>query len=158
MTMKTREHHLTKERLHELREIFRIIDRDRGGTVSGQELGDLIRLVSSNCSETKTKILMRRADINGDGEIGFDEFVHLITAEPSSAELDSEATREAFEVFDTDNDGYITKTELGHVLKSIGHECTDQEVEELLSEADRDGDGRVTYEEFEAMIEGPEKH
>ncbi|TPP65279.1 Calmodulin [Fasciola gigantica] len=152
--MKT--HHLTKQRVSELREIFRFLDRDSGGTVSGQELSSLIRLVSSNYTEHEIKLLMNKADMNGDGEMGFEEFVQLLSCEPTDPQQETSATREAFEVFDADNDGFITKLELLQVMTRIGHNFSEQEVEEMLSEADQDGDGRVTYAEFEAMLkEGP---
>ncbi|KAF5399363.1 Calmodulin, partial [Paragonimus heterotremus] len=96
-----RENHVSRERLKELREIFQFIDRDRGGTVSGQELIDLIRVVSSNFSELQLKLLMNKIDVNGDGEMGFDEFVKLLSNEPPSTQQDISATREAFEIFDT---------------------------------------------------------
>ncbi|KAF6778021.1 hypothetical protein AHF37_03272 [Paragonimus kellicotti] len=96
-----RENHVSRERLNELREIFQFIDRDRGGTVSGQELIDLIRVVSSNFSELQLKLLMNKIDVNGDGEMSFDEFVKLLSNEPPSTQQDISATREAFEVFDT---------------------------------------------------------
>ncbi|CAL8068507.1 unnamed protein product [Calicophoron daubneyi] len=151
-----KEHHLSKQRISELREIFQFIDRDNGGTVSGQELSTLIRLVSSDYTENQIKLLMNKADMNGDGEMGFDEFVRLLSSEPSGQQEDTSATREAFEVFDADNDGFITKSELHQVMTRIGHAFTDEEVEEMLAEADKDGDGRVTYEEFEAMLKAGE--
>ncbi|KAA0190529.1 Calmodulin [Fasciolopsis buskii] len=83
-----------------LREIFRFLDRDSGGTVSGQELSSLIRLVSSNYTEHQIKLLMNKADMNGDGEMGFEEFVRLLSSEPTDAQQETSATREAFEVFD----------------------------------------------------------
>ncbi|KAF5404201.1 hypothetical protein PHET_02219 [Paragonimus heterotremus] len=51
-----------------------------------------------------------------------------------------------------DNDGYITKVELHQIMIRIGHNFTDEEIESMLSEADKDGDGKVTFEEFEAML------
>ncbi|VDP83872.1 unnamed protein product [Echinostoma caproni] len=83
-----------------LREIFRFLDRDSGGTVSGQELSSLIRLVSSNYTEHQIKLLMNKADMNGDGEMCFEEFVRLLSSEPTDAQQETSATREAFEVFD----------------------------------------------------------
>jgi hypothetical protein len=54
-----------------------------------------------------------------------------------------EEIREAFKVFDRDNNGFISAAELRHVMTSIGEKLTDDEVDEMIREADQDGDGRI---------------
>lgn len=54
-----------------------------------------------------------------------------------------EEIREAFKVFDRDNNGFISAQELRHVMTSIGEKLTDDEVDEMIREADQDGDGRI---------------
>lgn len=54
-----------------------------------------------------------------------------------------EEIREAFKVFDRDNNGFISSAELRHVMTSIGEKLTDDEVDEMIREADQDGDGRI---------------
>jgi calmodulin len=46
-------------------------------------------------------------------------------------------------VFDRDNNGFISAAELRHVMTSIGEKLTDDEVDEMIREADQDGDGRI---------------
>lgn len=53
------------------------------------------------------------------------------------------AYQEAFKVFDRDNNGFISAAELRHVMTSIGEKLTDDEVDEMIREADQDGDGRI---------------
>jgi calmodulin len=49
----------------------------------------------------------------------------------------------AFKVFDKDGSGTISSDELRNVLKSLGENLTDDEVEEMIKLADRDGDGHI---------------
>ena len=57
-----------------------------------------------------------------------------------------EEIREAFKVFDRDNNGFISAAELRHVITSIGEKLSDDEVDEMIREADQDGDGRIDCE------------
>ena len=51
-----------------------------------------------------------------------------------------------FRVFDKDGDGYISPAELRHVMANLGEKLTEDEVEEMIREADQDGDGKVNYQ------------
>ena len=53
----------------------------------------------------------------------------------------------ANEVFDRDGNGFISAAELRHVMTNLGEKLTDEEVDEMIREADVDGDGQINYEE-----------
>lgn len=51
--------------------------------------------------------------------------------------------REIFNVFDRDGSGTINSSELRHVMKAIGENLTDDEIDDLIREADVDGNGTI---------------
>lgn len=53
--------------------------------------------------------------------------------------------KEAFNVFDADNNGYISATELMSVLKNIDDSVTEEEIELMINEADLNGDGEMDW-------------
>lgn len=70
------------------------------------------------------------------------EFLTMMARKMKDTDSEEEI-REAFKVFDRDNNGFISAAELRHVMTSIGEKLTDDEVNEMIREADQDGDGRI---------------
>ena len=54
--------------------------------------------------------------------------------------------REAFKVFDRDGTGTISRDELKAVMKSLGENLSEEEIDEMLKLADKDGDGHIDCE------------
>jgi Ca2+-binding EF-hand superfamily protein len=55
---------------------------------------------------------------------------------------------EAFQAFDSDNDGLVTAPELRGLLASLGLEKSEAEARDMLARADADRDGRLSVEEL----------
>lgn len=65
-----------------------------------------------------------------------------------SVEIDyeDEMLRAKFNEFDLDGDGSITKKELKTVLRSMGSEMPEAEAEAMIHEADKNGDGVISFD------------
>lgn len=64
---------------YELREAFKSIDLDGNGTLSKDELKEMVqRTMQSDISEQEIEEMMNEADTDGDNEINFDEFVKIL--------------------------------------------------------------------------------
>ncbi|ELU09134.1 hypothetical protein CAPTEDRAFT_228814 [Capitella teleta] len=60
--------------------------------------------------------------------------------------------KEAFAMFDKDGDGTISTKELGIVMRSLGQNPTESELQEIINEVDMDGNGTIDFEEFVVMM------
>uniref|UniRef100_H2UYT3 Calcium binding protein 7 n=1 Tax=Takifugu rubripes TaxID=31033 RepID=H2UYT3_TAKRU len=68
-----------------IREAFKVFDRDGNGFISKQELGMAMRSLGYMPNEVELEVIIQRLDIDGDGQVGFEEFVTLLGPKLSSA-------------------------------------------------------------------------
>jgi len=74
-------------------------------------------------------------------------------AEATAAEVMSDAAlKQAFDAFDTDSSGSIDRTEMGAMVAKLGLPLSAQQVDELMAEADPDGNGEIDFEEFTSTL------
>ena len=60
--------------------------------------------------------------------------------------------KEAFSLFDKDGDGTITTKELGTVMRSLGQNPTEAELQYMINEVDSDGNGTIDFPEFLSLM------
>jgi calmodulin len=142
---------LSDEEVAEFREAFGLFDKNGDGTISSSELGTIMRSLGQNPTESELQDMINEVDVDGNGTIDFDEFLNMMAKKMKETDSEEEL-REAFRVFDKDGNGYISAAELRHVMTNLGEKLTDDEVDEMIREADLDGDGTVNYEEFVTMM------
>ncbi|KAK3092811.1 hypothetical protein FSP39_007470, partial [Pinctada imbricata] len=82
--------------------------------------------------------------LTGNGEIDFPEFLTMMAKKMKALDVEDEI-REAFKVFDRENKGYITASELRHIMTNLGEKLSDADVDEMINEVDVDGDGQIDY-------------
>ena len=130
----------------ELRKAFDMFDADKNGTISVSEIKNVLKKVGKDMSDEEIKKMMAEVDKDKSGEIDFDEFCQMIKGNANLIE-------EAFKVFDCNGDGFITANELVYVMNAVGEELTLEEADEMVKEADKNGDFQISFEEFKAMLE-----
>ncbi|CAN6831751.1 unnamed protein product [Brassica oleracea var. botrytis] len=115
--------------------------------ITTKELGTVMRSLGQNPTEAELQDMINEVDADGNGTIDFPEFLNLMAKKMKDTDSEEEL-KEAFRVFDKDQNGFISAAELRHVMTNLGEKLTDEEVEEMVREADVDGDGQINYEEF----------
>ncbi|OCL00910.1 calmodulin [Cenococcum geophilum 1.58] len=144
---------LTNEQISEYRQAFAAFDKDGNGEITSEELGEMMRSLGLEPSETELQDIINEVDLDNTGSIDFDEFVTMMAKRVPKVDAETEL-RQAFKVFDRDGSGSIDTEELRHVMKSLGENLTDEQIDEMIREADKDGDGTVDYNEFVQLLGG----
>ncbi|KAL6132550.1 hypothetical protein ACLB2K_064791 [Fragaria x ananassa] len=142
---------LSEEQVAEFQEAFCLFDKDGDGCITIEELATAIKSVDQNPTAEELQSMINEVDIDGNGTIEFGEFLNVMVRKMKENDADEEL-KEAFKVFDKDQDGYISPNELRNVMINLGEKLTDEEAEQMIREADLDGDGLVNYEEFVTMM------
>ncbi|KAJ9577040.1 hypothetical protein L9F63_006388, partial [Diploptera punctata] len=151
VTINLSEYGLTEDQVAEFKEAFMLFDKDEDGTITMAELGVVMRSLGQRPTETELRDMVNEVDQDGNGTIEFNEFLQMMSKKMKGADGEDEL-REAFRVFDKNNDGLISSTELRHVMTNLGEKLSDEEVDDMIREADLDGDGMVNYEEFVTIL------
>lgn len=138
---------LTEEQRNDIKQAFDLFDTSGTGVIDIKELKVAIRAVGFEPKKEEIKKMIADIDKDGKGKVDFSDFLSLMTVK--MAEKDSkEEIMKAFRLFDDDNTGTISFKNLKRVAKELGENLTDEEIQEMISEADRDGDGEVNQDEF----------
>lgn len=114
-----------------------------GGCISVKDLGPLMRSLGQNPTEAELQDMVNEIDCDGNGTMDFSEFLTMQARKMRDTDCEEELC-EAFRVFDTQGNGIISAAELRHVMTNLGEALTDEEIDEMIREADVDGDALDT--------------
>jgi len=66
--------------------------------------------------------------------------------------LDDSKLQALFSQFDTDNSGNITKDNIVTAMNKIGHDITQQELDEIMAQHDLENNDIISFYEFKALL------
>ncbi|KAH7690059.1 Non-specific serine/threonine protein kinase protein [Dioscorea alata] len=149
LALKVIAENLSEEDMKGLRQMFMNMDTDRSGTITYKELKAGLSSLGSRLIRKEIRQLMDAADVDKDGCIDYIEFITVIM---HRHQLDNdENLYKAFQFFDKDGCGYITRDEIKQAMQEYGM-GDDATIDEIIDDVDTNKDGRIDLEEFVAMM------
>ena len=128
-----------------------MLDKGKDGKITLLELANVMRSLNMDPTEEELKEMRDEVDLDGNGEIDFEEFVTLMNRRSKETDTE-EVIINAFKVFDIEGNGLLSITDMRHIMINMTENVNEDELDEILINADTDGDGYIKYEEFIRML------
>ncbi|XP_066283187.1 uncharacterized protein [Branchiostoma lanceolatum] len=137
---------MTEEQIAQMRQMFHKFNPDGSGKATAEQMIEVYGSMGVALTEEQKQEIrdwVKAVDTTGSGAASVDQFLARMQ---TNKNLDSAMA--AFKMFDKDNSGYIDKSEIIQGMAELGEQLTEEEAEQMLRDADTDGDGKINYEEF----------
>jgi Ca2+-binding EF-hand superfamily protein len=139
---------------NEIAAVFDLYDRDGSGEIVCSELVDVMSSLGFTLSESEKEKMFATLDADNDGSVSREEFLdwYANTTGGNKENNMRQMAQELFTVFDKDGSGSIDISELIQCLQGLNHGLSYEEIVQLAKELDENGDGEISMQEFEAII------
>lgn len=144
---------LSTQQKDDARRAFKLFDKKGQDKISTKDLGQLFHSCAMTVTSEKLEELVDTIDDGGSGYIDFDQFC-VLYGRKKKEDDDEKELREAFRILDKDNQGVIPVDDLRWILRELGDDITEEEIDDMVAMTDVDGSGTVDYEEFRALMNG----
>ncbi|CAE7567428.1 CPK2 [Symbiodinium pilosum] len=152
---------MSEERIDELRRMFMAMDRNGDGTLTVVEVKDALDKAGIAMPGNMEQLL-HEADTDGSGVIDYTEF--LAATLDKKVYVQEDIVWTAFKKFDLDNNGSIDMKELAQVIgdeqvveaMNLKDRGDVSNLVHIFEQVDKNGDGKIDFEEFFQMIRGVE--
>merc|ERR1711939_128129 len=138
---------LSAEQKAEVKEAFDLFDTDGSGAIDATELKVAMQALGFEPTAEEVEKMVADIDTDGNATIEFEEFVEMMEGKMSDKDQ-VEEMQKAFKLYDADGCGKIRFKDMKRVASELGEAMTDEEIQEIIDEADRDGDGALNEDEF----------
>jgi centrin-1 len=143
---------LTDDQKREVKEAFDLFDTDGSGAIDGKELKVAMQALGFEPTNDEIAKMMADIDTDGNATVEFEEFIEMMEGKMSDKDP-VEEMKKAFAMFDDDKTGKITFKNMQRVAQELGEKMEDADLQDVLDECDRDGDGGINESEFMRIME-----
>ena len=144
---------LTPAELSEFREIFNLVDKDGGGSITKEELSDLMDTLRIPSKPEEIELMISEIDKDKSGSIDFNEFVTVMSRKVNTS-YTADQVKAAFKVFEGQGpSGHVRADALIRALTTYGSaKLTEEQAQELIAQLEINDDGLINYVDYVSMM------
>ena len=145
---------LSEQEICELHEAFNIFDVESDGSIAASQLMLLMKALKQKISEDELDNIFNEYNIDKNGQIYFNQFLKIMAKRLKNIQEDEdEDLKRSFSYLDRNKNGLISINEIRYmVLHSKKVDISESDIETIIREADTDGDGLISLEEFMTVM------
>jgi Ca2+-binding EF-hand superfamily protein len=138
---------LTEEQLLEVKEAFNVFDSEQSGGLDARELKAALSALNVKISKDEIRQIYSEFGKDIRDKISQEEFFEIVTPRLPDRHT-KDYIKMIFNYFDLDKNEKISIRNLKKIAQEIGENLSDEELKEILEEADKDNDGFIGFDDF----------
>ncbi|XP_054168818.1 uncharacterized protein LOC128966037 [Oppia nitens] len=146
-TKKSHKYDLSDQTVADIKQTFEQFATEDKKHIQTKDLKIAMRALGFEPKKEEINKMILEIDKNKSDLITFDDFFNVMAKRLAEKDTNDEIMK-AFQLFDCDQSGGISFENLKRVAKELGETISDEELKEMITEADRDGDGVVSSQDF----------
>ena len=144
---------LSEQEICELHEAFNIFDVESDGSIDSKQLIILMNSLKQYPSQKELEKILNEFNIDKDGQIYFNQFLKIMAKRLKNIKEDEDRyLKNLFSNLDRNNNGLISIHEIRYIVTHSSENISEKDIETIMKEADTDGDGLISFEEFMTIM------
>ena len=144
---------LSEQEICELHEAFNIFDVESDGSIDSKHLIILMNSLKQCPSQKELEKILNEFNIDKNGQIYFNQFLKIMAKRLKNIKEDEDRyLKNLFSSLDRNNNGLISIHEIRYIVTHSNENISEKDIETIMKEADTDGDGLISFEEFMTIM------
>jgi calmodulin len=140
---------LSEQEICELHEAFNIFDVESDGSIDSKQLIILMNSLKQYPNQKELEKILNEFNIDKNGQIYFNQFLKIMAKRLKNIKEDEDKyLKNLFSNLDRNNNGLISIHEIRYIVTHSKENISENDIETIMTEADTDGDGLISFEEF----------
>jgi calmodulin len=143
---------LSESQLAGAKNAFKFFDKKNEDKIKVGDIEQALKKLGHNIKPDWLEKIEHTIDAEGTGYIKLDEFCGILRKKVQDDE-DERELREMFRILDKEKRGEVNTNELRWILKNLGDDLTEADIDDMIADVDTDGSGWVDYNEFSKLMQ-----
>ena len=144
---------LDDDKIKECKIVFDMLDKDKDTKITTKELGNALRISGAAPSQQELEMIIQGLEESGNNLITFEKFLALFEKLINNQDSEEDIINE-FKKMDKIGNGTISEKDLRDLMSNYGNALTQDEIEDVIQEANVDENGYINIENFTKILLG----